>query len=294
MQITAQMIRELREKSGAGMVDCKKALKETNGDIEKAVDHLRKKGMISAAKKSGRVASEGLCNVAVDNNCAVIYEVNAETDFVAKNQTFKELVETIGKHLIASQPNTVEETLTQKVNGSNYTLGELIDQDVAKIGEKLALRRFKIFTKTDADVFGHYLHMGGKIATLVILQNTVTSDIARDIAMHVAAAAPKFLDKEAVSAEELARETNILREQALNEGRPEAIVEKMVAGRLGKFFEENVLLEQSFVKEPERKIAQVVKDSKGNLSAFARFEVGEGLEKRQDNFAEEVMNQLKN
>ncbi|OHR64888.1 elongation factor Ts [Bacillus sp. HMSC76G11] len=292
MAITAQMVKELREKTGAGMMDCKKALTETNGDMEKAIDFLREKGIASASKKADRVAAEGLALVKSEGNEAVILEVNSETDFVAKNEGFKELLDALASHLLAKKPASLDEAMTQTMdNGS--TVADFINAAIAKIGEKITLRRFEIVTKTDSDAFGAYLHMGGRIAVLTVLEGTFEEETAKDVAMHVAAVNPKYIGRDAVSEEEVTREREVLSQQALNEGKPANIVEKMVEGRLGKFFEDICLLEQSFVKNPDLKVKQFVESKGASVKSFTRYEVGEGIEKRQDNFAEEVMNQVK-
>ncbi|MBB5354855.1 MULTISPECIES: translation elongation factor Ts [Anoxybacillus] len=292
MAITAQMVKELREKTGAGMMDCKKALTETNGDMEKAIDWLREKGMAKAAKKADRIAAEGTTLIEVDGNVAVILEVNSETDFVAKNEGFKTLVKELADHLLKHKPATVEEALQQKMD-NGATVEEHINAAIAKIGEKITLRRFAVVEKDDNAAFGAYLHMGGRIAVLTVLEGTTNSDIAKDVAMHIAAINPKYVSRDEVSAEEIAREREVLKQQALNEGKPENIVEKMVEGRLGKFFEDICLLEQSFVKNPDVKVRQFVESNGATVKSFIRYEVGEGIEKRQDNFAEEVMSQVR-
>ncbi|WP_156289091.1 translation elongation factor Ts [Oceanobacillus salinisoli] len=293
MAITAKMVKELREKTGAGMMDCKKALQETDGDMDKAIDFLREKGIAKAAKKADRIAAEGLTHIEVDNNTAALLEVNCETDFVTKNDQFKELLSELGKHLITQQPANVEEALQQKLHGEGDTVETFINSAVAKIGEKITLRRFTIFTKTDNDAFGAYLHMGGRIGVLSVLEGTKDEELGKDIAMHVAAVNPRYISREAVSEEEVNHEREVLKQQALNEGKPEKIVEKMVEGRLGKFFQEICLLEQDFVKDPDQKVKKYVADKGASVKAFVRYEVGEGLEKREENFAEEVMSQIK-
>lgn len=292
MAITAQMVKELREKTGAGMMDCKKALTETNGDMEKAIDWLREKGMAKAAKKADRIAAEGTTLIEVDGNTAVILEVNSETDFVAKNEGFKTLVKELADHLLKHKPTTVEEALQQKMD-NGATVEEHINAAIAKIGEKITLRRFAVVEKGDNATFGAYLHMGGRIGVLTVLEGTTNNDVAKDVAMHIAAINPKYVSRDEVSADEIAREREVLKQQALNEGKPENIVEKMVEGRLGKFFEDICLLEQNFVKNPDVKVRQFVESNGATVKSFIRYEVGEGIEKRQDNFAEEVMSQVR-
>ncbi|MEH7385760.1 translation elongation factor Ts [Bacillus sp. JJ1521] len=292
MAVTAQMVKELRERTGAGMMDCKKALTETNGDMDSAIDYLREKGIAKAAKKGDRIAAEGLTSIEVSGNEAVIIEVNSETDFVAKNEGFQTLVKELAAHLLAKKPANVEEALEQKMdNGS--TVSEYINAAIAKIGEKLSLRRFEIATKEDGDAFGAYLHMGGRIGVLAVLGGTSDANVAKDVAMHVAAVNPKYVSRDQVSSEEVEREREVLTQQALNEGKPENIVAKMVEGRLSKFFEDICLLDQSFVKDPDQKVRKFVESKGATVKSFVRYEVGEGIEKRQDNFAEEVMSQVK-
>lgn len=292
MAITAQMVKELREKTGVGMMDCKKALQETNGDIDKAIDYLREKGTASAGKKADRIAAEGLAHVEIDGNTAVLMEVNCETDFAAKNDMFKDLLAKVGKALLANKPTNVEEALGQKVDGGD-TLEATINSAISTIGEKISLRRFTILEKTDKDVFGSYLHMGGSIGVLSLLENTTEEQIAKDVSMHVAAINPRYVSKDAVAETEVNHEREVLTQQALNEGKPEKIVAKMVEGRLNKFFEEIVLLEQSFVKDPDVKVKQFVEKNGASVKTFIRYEVGEGMEKREENFADEVMSQIK-
>ncbi|MGE7168960.1 translation elongation factor Ts [Bacillus altitudinis] len=292
MAITAQLVKELRQKTGAGMMDCKKALTETDGDIDKAIDLLREKGIAKAAKKADRIAAEGLTLIKTDGNTGVILEVNSETDFVAKNEGFQNLLNELADHLLAAKPATIEEAHASKMeNGS--TVEEHITSAIAKIGEKITLRRFSVITKEDNAAFGSYLHMGGRIGVLAVINGTTDEELARDIAMHVAAVNPKYISRDQVSEEEANREREVLTQQALQEGKPENIVAKMVEGRLNKFFEEICLLDQAFVKNPDEKVKQVVGAKNATVQTYVRYEVGEGIEKRQDNFAEEVMSQVK-
>jgi len=292
MAITAQMVKELREKTGAGMMDCKKALQEVDGDMEKAIDFLREKGIAKAAKKGDRIAAEGLTSIKVDGNEAVILEVNSETDFVAKNEGFQVLVQELADHLLSKKPASVEDALAQTMeNGA--TVQDHINAAVSKIGEKLTLRRFEVKTKTDSDAFGAYLHMGGRIGVLSVLEGTTDEEAAKDVSMHIAALNPKYISRDQVSQEEVEHEREVLTQQALNEGKPENIVAKMVEGRLGKYFEEVCVNDQAFVKNPDVKVGKFVESKGGKISDFVRYEVGEGIEKREDNFAEEVMNQVK-
>ncbi|MEY2191236.1 translation elongation factor Ts [Neobacillus sp. BF23-41] len=292
MAITAQMVKELREKTGAGMLDCKKALTETDGDMDKAIDFLREKGIASAAKKGDRIAAEGLTYVVTEGNDAVILEVNSETDFVAKNEAFQALVKDLAAHLLKNKPATVEEASAQTMeNGA--TVADHINASIAKIGEKLTLRRFSVTSKTDNDAFGAYIHMGGRISVLSVLEGTTEADAAKDVSMHIAALKPKYVSRDEVSQEEVEHERQVLTQQALNEGKPAKIVEKMVEGRLGKYFEDVCVLDQTFVKNPDQKVRQFVESKGATIREFVRYEVGEGIEKREDNFAEEVMNQIK-
>lgn len=290
--ITAQMVKELREKTGAGMMDCKKALTKVDGDMDAAIDFMREKGLASAAKKADRIAAEGVANILVQGNEAVILEVNAETDFVAKNEGFQTLVKELSEFLLSNKPATVEEANATKLE-NGLTVSEHISNAVSKIGEKITLRRFEIRTKTDQDAFGPYLHMGGRIAVLTILEGSTDADAAKDVAMHIAAMNPKYISRDEVSADEVEKERKVLTEQALNEGKPENIVAKMVEGRLGKYFEEICVLDQAFVKNSDQKVRDFVKTTGGTLVEFIRYEVGEGIEKREDNFADEVMSQVK-
>ncbi|MFC4557151.1 translation elongation factor Ts [Virgibacillus kekensis] len=293
MAVTAKMVKELREKTGAGMMDCKKALQETDGDIDKAIDFLREKGMAKAAKKADRIAAEGSTHIEVNDNSAVLLEVNCETDFVTKNDQFKQLLSELSKHIINQKPSDVEEALQQKLHGDGDKVEEYINSVVAKIGEKISLRRFTLVNKTDNDAFGAYLHMGGRIGVLTLLEGTTEDEVAKDVAMHIAAVNPRYVSRDEVSEEEVNREREVLKTQALNEGKPQHIVEKMVEGRLGKFFEEICLLEQDFVKDPDQKVKKYVADKGATVKTFIRYEVGEGMEKREENFAEEVMSQMK-
>ncbi|HHT98662.1 MAG TPA: elongation factor Ts [Acholeplasma sp.] len=290
MMITAQMVKELREKTGAGMMDCKRALEETNGDIEKAIDFLREKGIAKAAKKANRIAAEGLCNFVIDGNTAFVYELNSETDFVSKNEQFLELLETISKILINSDATNTEEALALVKDGK--TVETLLADATATIGEKITLRRVSRFTKEDAQGFGAYKHLGGRIVTLVVTEKD-DDVVAKDIAMHVAAQNPKYLDRSQVDQKTLEHERHILTQQALQEGKPANIVDKMVVGRLNKYLQDICLVDQGFVKDPDQKVSDYLKTNKNNVVSFVRLEVGEGIEKRQEDFAAEVQAQLK-
>lgn len=292
MAISAQSVKELRERTGAGMMDCKKALEETNGDMEKAIDLLRERGIAKAAKKAGRIAAEGLTAIAAEGNKAAIVEVNCETDFVAKNPEFQTLVKEIAEHVVSQAPATVEQALEQPFKGAGETLGHVINEKISTIGENISLRRFSIVEKSANGAIGGYLHMGGKIGVLVALEGSANESLAKDLGMHVAASNPRFIDRSEVSQEEIDREREVLKNQALSEGKPEAIVEKMVEGRLSKYFEEYCLVEQPFVKDPDKKVAALLKDAGATVKSFVRFQVGEGIEKKQEDFAAEVMAQV--
>ena len=287
--ITAKMVNELRTMTGAGMMDCKKALVETNGDIDAAVDYLREKGIAKAAKKADRIAAEGLANVYVEGNSAVIVEVNSETDFVSKNENFKALVDEIGNAVLKSGATTLEETL--KAETSEGTVEELIVAKTATIGEKLSLRRIEVLTKSDDEAFGSYLHMGGKIAVLTVVKGA-NEDVAKDVAMQAAAMKPEYLNEDEVPAERVEKEKQILIEQAMQEGKPADIAEKMVAGRLKKFFKEICLVDQAFIKDGDIDVKTYVKNNGGEVVKMVRYEVGEGMEHRVENFADEVMSQI--
>ena len=289
MVITASMVKELRLKTGAGMMDCKRALSETSGDMDQAQDWLREKGIAKAAKKADRIAAEGLCNVAVNGNEAVIFELNSETDFVAKNKEFLELLDTLGTAIMNSDANNADEALKLLVDGKD--IERVLVDATSKIGEKLSLRRVSRIVKTDNDSFGAYKHMGGRIVTLVVLEGA-SGDVAKDVAMHVAAINPKYIDKSEISEEVIAHERDMLTKEALNEGKPANIVEKMVIGRLNKYLKEICLVNQPFVKNPDLTVEKYVKESGGNIVSFLRLEVGEGIEKRSDDFADEVMSQV--
>ena len=287
--ISASMVKELREASGAGMLDCKKALEETNGNMEEAMTWLREKGISKAAKKASRIAAEGLGFVKIDGNKAVIVEVNSETDFVAKNEEFKNLVSEIAETILNNDVATVEDALKLKTNGK--TLEELIAEKVGTIGEKLTLRRFEIVGKEDNQIFGTYSHMGGKIVTLTVLDGD-DAELAKDIAMQAAAMKPLYLNRESVPEEEVEKERTILTEQAENEGLDANKLPMIVNGRLNKYYEEVCLTDQGFIKENKMKVSKYVESKHSNIISFVRYEVGEGIEKREENFADEVMKQI--
>ena len=287
--ISASMVKELRESTGAGMLDCKKALEACDGNFEEAVNWLREKGISKAAKKASRIAAEGLAYSKVDGNKAVIVEVNSETDFVAKNDEFKGLVTLIADTIINSGAKSVEDALNLKVDGK--TIADIITEKTATIGEKLTLRRFEIVNKNDSQIFGTYSHMGGKIVTLTVLDGD-DSELAKDIAMQAAAMRPEYLDKDSVPAERVDKEREILTEQATNEGLDSNKIPMIVNGRLNKFFEEVCLVDQMFIKENKMKVSKYVESKNSKIISFVRYEVGEGMEKREENFADEVMKQI--
>ena len=290
MEITASMVKDLRELTGAGMMDCKKALAETNGDMESAVNWLREKGIAKSAKKEARIAAEGLANIYIDGDKAVILEVNSETDFVSKNEEFISMIDTIGATLLKSNATTVDEA--KELMTPDGTINELIVNKTAKIGEKLSLRRFAIVNKTADEFFGSYIHMGGKIAALTVIKGA-NSDVAKDVAMQAAAMKPLYTFPSEVPADVLDNEKAVLKEQAMNEGKPADIAEKMVEGRIKKFYKEICLSEQAFIKDGDLSVEKYVTNNGGEIKSMIRYEVGEGMEKRNDNFAEEVMNQVK-
>ncbi|WP_294562763.1 translation elongation factor Ts [uncultured Traorella sp.] len=294
MAITAQDVKALREKTGAGMMDCKKALTECDGDIEKASEWLREKGIAKAAKKAGRIAAEGATRVAVDNNTAVIFEVNSETDFVAKNEQFLALMDTIQNLLLKNKPATVEEAMAASMDGK--TLEELVTDATATIGEKITFRRFKIVEKTDADVFGAYIHMGGKISALTVLTGTNDAAVAKDVAMQVASMNPQYVSREDMPQEAIENERHVQMEILKNDpklsSKPEKVLHGIVEGRLTKSLQEICLVDQVYFKEPDLKVGQYVKNHNASVKSFVRYAVGEGIEKRQENFAEEVMSQI--
>lgn len=289
MAITAAMVKELREKTSAGMMDCKKALVETNGDMSAAIDWLRERGIAKAAKKSDRVAAEGLCSVAIEGNTAVIFELNSETDFVAKNEQFLTLLDKLGKILVANKPATVEEALAIEVEGT--TVDGMLIEATSTIGEKITLRRLTVVEKADNEFFGSYLHMGGRIAALTVVEGK--EEVAKDAAMHAAAINPQYLTVEQVPSEVVAKERDILTQEALNEGKPANIVEKMVEGRIRKFLADVCMLEQPFVKDGDVTVAKFAANNGSTIKSFIRLEVGEGIEKVVANFAEEVMSQVR-
>ena len=289
--VTASQVKDLREKTGAGMMDCKKVLTETDGDMEKAIELLRERGIAKAAKKSDRIAAEGLvaAYVSEDGKVGAVVEVNSETDFVAKNDEFKAFVADVAEQVAKENPANVEELLAEKSIKEDKTVGEVLTDKIAKIGENMSIRRFARFESNG--LIEKYIHGDGKIGVLVEL-NGGDSEVAKDVCMQIAAAKPEFLNRESVPAERLEKEMEILKAQAMNEGKPEAIAEKIVQGRVGKFYSEICLVEQEFVKNPDMKVSEVLSSKGAEAVRFARFEKGEGIEKKEENFAEEVMKQI--
>lgn len=285
----ASDVKELRERTGAGMLDCKKALDACEGDMDKAIDWLREKGISKAAKKEGRIAAEGVCVVKAEGSNAVILEVNSETDFVAQNKEFLDFTNYLADVLLKNDATTVEDSL--KINDGGETIGDKLINLTAKIGEKLSLRRFEKVTKTDDEVFGTYTHMGGKIGSLVVLKGA-NSDVAKDVCMHIAAMAPVCLNKEDVPADMIEHEKTVITEQVMNEGKPQEIALKMVNGRINKFYKEICLADQEFIKDSSVNVSTYVKNNGGEIVKFVRFAVGEGIEKKEEDFAQEVMNQV--
>ncbi|WP_436705499.1 translation elongation factor Ts [Lactiplantibacillus argentoratensis] len=289
-KISAAQVKELRDKTGVGMMDAKNALVETEGDMEKAVDVLREKGVAKAEKKSGRVAAEGIAAVAIKDNKAAIVEINCETDSVASTDKFKNLVTEVADKIAEEEPASVDDALALKT--ANGTVKDDVIETTQVTGEKISLRRFQVVEKGADQSFGSYIHNGGQIAALVVLDGA-DSATAKDVAMHVAAINPEYVNREQVPADRLAHEKDVLVKEALNEGKPEKIVEKMVEGRLNKWLSEISLDDQEFVKDSDQTVAHFVESKGGKVSSFIRFEVGEGIEKKADNFIDEVMNQIK-
>lgn len=291
--VTAQLVKELREKTGAGMMDCKKVLMETNGDMERAAELLREKGITKAAKKSDRIAAEGLvyCYLSDDKKVGVVLEVNAETDFVAKNEEFRTFVANTAKQIAVKSPKDVQDLLAEKsIDDSSKTIQEILTDKIATIGENMSIRRFERFESNG--LIETYTHGDGKIGVLVDFSKG-NPEVAKDVCMQIAAARPEYLNREAVPEDAVAHEMEILKAQAMNEGKPEQIAEKIVQGRIGKFYSEICLVEQEFVKNPDIKISELLKQNDAEIVRFARFEKGEGLQKREENFAEEVAKQIK-
>ncbi len=294
MAISMESIKTLRESTGAGMMDCKKALEATNGDVDKAIDWLRENGVIKASKKASRIAAEGLCSISVCGNNAALVEVNAETDFVAKNDLFKTLVKTIADAVAANAPADMD--AANAIQTPEGTVAELVVNAIARIGEKISFRRFELVTKGENEHFGTYIHSNGKIGVIALV-NGADDESARDVAMHVAAMNPQFATRNDVPADFVEKETHIQLEAAKQDpsfaAKPAQIQEKMISGRVNKVIAEICLVDQPFVKDPSLTVAKFLASKKGEVKSFTRYNVGEGMEKRNDNFAEEVMSQIK-
>ncbi len=289
---SASDVKNLREKTGAGMLDCKKALEACEGSIDKAIDWLREKGIAKAAKKSDRIAAEGLSEIFIKDNKAVVLEVNCETDFVAKNDEFKSTIEKIGNAILEN--GTINDTEALKINVDGETVEELIIGLTSKLGEKISFRRFTVVTKSDNQYFGSYLHMGGKIASLVVIEGG-NPEIAREVAMHAAAMRPLYLNASEVPNNVLEKEKEIMKQELLNEGKPADKIDNILVGKVRKYYEDVCLENQIFVKsENKESVSKYLENNGSKLISMIRYEVGEGMEKRQDNFAEEVMNQINN
>ncbi len=288
--ISASLVKELREKTGAGMMDCKKALEACNANIDEAIDWLREKGISKAAKKADRIAAEGLASILIDGNNAAIVEVNSETDFVAKNAEFTNLVSTVLKAIINSDAKTVEELNEVEVDGTK--IGDLVVSKTATIGEKLSIRRFEKVTKEDSQNFGEYIHMGGRIAVLTLIEGA-NVEVAKDVAMHAAAMRPLYTKSSEVPTDVLEKEKDIMREQLINEGKPADKIDNILVGKVNKYYEEVCLENQIFVKaENKETVAKFVANNGGSIITMIRFEVGEGMAKKEENFAEEVAKQI--
>lgn len=289
---SAQDVKALRERTGAGMMDCKKALQETNGNMDDAITWLREKGISKAAKKAERIAAEGLTESYIEDSKAVVVEVNCETDFVAKNEEFKSFINNLAKTLVNTDVKTVEEANEFTLLNTNETIKEAVVNLTAKIGEKISFRRFEIVEKTDSQTFGVYSHMGGRITSLIVLEGA-NEEVAKDVAMHAAAMRPQYLNKDEVPSDVLEKEQEIMREQLLNEGKPEDRINQILIGKTNKFYEEVCLENQIYIKaENKESVGKYVSQNNGSIVKMVRYEVGEGMEKRNENFAEEVQNQI--
>lgn len=293
--ITASQVKELREKTGAGMMDCKKALTECDGDMAKAVDWLREKGISKAAKKEGRIAAEGLTRVATKGNTGVLFEVNSETDFVAKNEQFLHLLDVIQNAILDTKAADVDAVLTTST--PEGTIADLITNATATIGEKITFRRVSVVEKADDEFFGSYMHMGGKISALVVLKGETNETVAKNIAMQVASMAPTYVSQSDIPGDVVEHERElqlqIMKADPKMAGKPEKVLQGILKGKVDKHFKDQCLLDQEFFLDPKMKVANFLKDNKVELVSFVRFQTGEGIEKREENFAEEVMSQIK-
>ncbi|UQS81591.1 translation elongation factor Ts [Bombilactobacillus folatiphilus] len=290
-KITAAQVKELRDKTSVGMMDAKKALVAADGDMQKAIDELREKGVAKAAKKSNRIAAEGLAAIEIAGDTAALIEVNSETDFVASNDKFKTLVAEIAKAIATNKPQDIDAAMTLTVDAGD-TVQASITNLTAVIGEKITLRRFSVVEKAADEHFGSYLHNGGQVAALTVVAGS-DDQTAHDVAMHVAAINPEYLDRDQVPADVIEHERQVFTEETVNEGKPEKIVPKIVEGRVNKYLSEISLADQDFVKDPDQTVAQFVNAQNGKLVSFVRYEVGEGIEKQENNFVDEVMGQIK-
>lgn len=293
--ITASQVKELREKTGAGMMDCKKALTECEGDIAKAVDWLREKGISKAAKKEGRIAAEGLTRVATKGNTGILFEVNSETDFVAKNEQFLHLLDVIQNAILDTKAADVDAVLTTST--PEGTIADLITNATATIGEKITFRRVSVVEKADDEFFGSYMHMGGKISALAVLKGETNETVAKNIAMQVASMAPTYVSQSDIPGDVVEHERELqlqmMKADPKMAGKPEKVLQGILKGKVDKHFKDQCLLDQEFFLDPKMKVANFLKDNKVELVSFVRFQTGEGIEKREENFAEEVMSQIK-
>lgn len=293
--ITASQVKELREKTGAGMMDCKKALTECDGDMAKAVDWLREKGISKAAKKEGRIAAEGLTRVATKGNTGVLFEVNSETDFVAKNEQFLHLLDVIQNAILDTKAADVDAVLTTST--PEGTIADLITNATATIGEKITFRRVSVVEKADDEFFGSYMHMGGKISALAVLKGETNETVAKNIAMQVASMAPTYVSQSDIPSDVVEHERELqlqmMKADPKMAGKPEKVLQGILKGKVDKHFKDQCLLDQEFFLDPKMKVANFLKDNKVELVSFVRFQTGEGIEKREENFAEEVMSQIK-
>lgn len=293
--ITASQVKELREKTGAGMMDCKKALTECDGDMAKAVDWLREKGISKAAKKEGRIAAEGLTRVATKGNTGILFEVNSETDFVAKNEQFLHLLDVIQNAILDTKAADVDAVLTTST--PEGTIADLITNATATIGEKITFRRVSVVEKADDEFFGSYMHMGGKISALVVLKGETNETVAKNIAMQVASMAPTYVSQSDIPSDVVEHERELqlqmMKADPKMAGKPEKVLQGILKGKVDKHFKDQCLLDQEFFLDPKMKVANFLKDNKVELVSFVRFQTGEGIEKREENFAEEVMSQIK-
>ena len=291
MAFTAKDVMALREKTGAGVMDCKRALTDADGDMNKAADLLRERGIAKAEKKASRIAAEGIVACYVDGKTGVLVELNCESDFVAKNPQFSEIATEVSKVIVKENPANVEALLA--CNCSAGTVEEYLKGKIAIIGEKIAVRRF---VRYESEGFlESYIHLGGKLGVMLDMAGEATDaakEVAHDITLQIAFTKPAYLTKDEVSAETLEREKAVLKQQAMNEGKPEAIAEKMVMGRIKKFYEENCLLEQAFIKDDSKKVCELVKSGNTSINKFAFFIMGEGLEKKSEDLSEEVAKQV--